>query len=288
MGSMETHLEPGSEIWKFYRSNSIGASDAPIILGDSPYKTPHTLWCEKLGLKESNFTNSAMSRGVILEPFARDWCERELGVDLPAIFLKHKSISFIHANLDGYNIEQGVCVEIKCGSKAEHEDAKLGKSPQKYYAQFQHQLEVTGLKQMFYVSYDGESGVIVEVKRNEDYIRNMLEQERLFWNNVVTFTEPELSDRDYTYRDDQPYMEQLMIYLQNKECAKRWKELEEKSKQKLIEMTTENTTCMQCKISQRTRIGNVDYRQLTTDLNISDDVVSKYRKTASQYWEIRT
>ena len=100
--------------------------------------------------------------------------------------------------------------------------------------------------------------------------------------------EEHLSSNDQRPKDSQGPTHPLMIYLQNKECAKRWKELEEKSKQKLIEMTTENTTCMQCKISQRTRIGNVDYRQLTTDLNISDDVVSKYRKTASQYWEIRT
>jgi putative phage-type endonuclease len=285
---METHLEPGSDSWKFYRSNSIGASDAPIILGDSPYKTPHTLWCEKLGLKESTFTNSAMSRGVTLEPFARDWCERELGVDLPPIFMKHKSISFIHANLDGYNVEQGVCVEIKCGSRVEHEDAKLGKSPKKYFAQFQHQLEVTGLKKMFYVSYDGESGIIVEIRRDDSYIENMIEEEKRFWTHVQNFVEPELSDRDYIKRDDKEYQEQLMIYLHNKKQAKHWKELEEQSKEIVTSMTETNTICNGCKILKRTMPGIVDYKKLTTDLDISPEVVNKYRKQPTSHWMIRT
>jgi predicted phage-related endonuclease len=36
--------------WLEFRKNKIGASDAPIIMETSPWKTPYQLWLEKLSL----------------------------------------------------------------------------------------------------------------------------------------------------------------------------------------------------------------------------------------------
>ncbi len=50
-----------SNEWLELRKNKIGASDAPIIMKVSPWKTPYRLWEEKLGLTEC-VSNQAMKR----------------------------------------------------------------------------------------------------------------------------------------------------------------------------------------------------------------------------------
>ena len=39
-----------SDAWRVWRSQGIGASEAAVIMGRSPYKTPWRWWAEKTGL----------------------------------------------------------------------------------------------------------------------------------------------------------------------------------------------------------------------------------------------
>lgn len=43
------NLLQNTQEWEKFRLQKIGASDAPIIMGVSPWKTPFQLWLEKQG-----------------------------------------------------------------------------------------------------------------------------------------------------------------------------------------------------------------------------------------------
>ena len=87
-------------------------------------------------------------------------------------------------------------VEIKCPNKEDHFRALTKNIPAKYFPQCQHQLAVTGLDGMYYFSFDGKDGVIVEVARDQKYIDEMLEKEREFWNMVLDQRAPDLTEKD--------------------------------------------------------------------------------------------
>ena len=74
------HLQQNTNEWLEFRRNKIGSSDAPIIMGKSPWKTPHQLWEEKMGIKDSFFESQAMRRGKDLEPEARTAFEEQTGL----------------------------------------------------------------------------------------------------------------------------------------------------------------------------------------------------------------
>ena len=72
-------LEQGTPAWLEWRSQGIGASDAPTIMGENPWKRAADLLDEKCGKLKSN-SNAAMVRGSALEPEARRRFEAKVGL----------------------------------------------------------------------------------------------------------------------------------------------------------------------------------------------------------------
>lgn len=172
-----------------FRKNKLGASDAPIILGVSPWCTPLQLYKEKLGLekRESNFQ---MNRGNTLEPIARKFFEDEIGVSVNPKLMMHPKYNWMIANMDGISEIGHVAVEIKCPGKKDHKTAVEGNVPEKYIPQLQHQMEVCGLDWMYYCSFDGKDIVNIKVKRDQDYIDTLISVELKFWHCLQTFDPP--------------------------------------------------------------------------------------------------
>ena len=58
--------------WRLWRSQGVSASEAAIIMGRSPHKTPWRLWAEKTGLVlEQPLDNNPLIRvGIEVEPQA--------------------------------------------------------------------------------------------------------------------------------------------------------------------------------------------------------------------------
>lgn len=186
-----------NESWLEWRRQGIGSSDAGVIMGVSPWRTPHELWQEKVYGNSVQLENSAMSRGKELEDVARRQFEKALGVTVFPRNVVRPAAEWLRASLDGIDMENKVLVEIKCPNKADHSTA-LGKAiPDKYWPQVQHQLLVTGLPGMYYYSFDGDKGVVVEVARDNAYIAAMLEEEQKFWDKVLAKEPPPLTDRDF-------------------------------------------------------------------------------------------
>lgn len=185
---METHLKQGSEAWKVWRRNKITATDCAVIMEISPYKTKDQLLQEKIkGFEQT--PNAWMRKGVELEPIALKKFEEETGLLLFPMVLEHKTIPWMVASMDGVSIEKTEAIEIKCNGKKNHDIAKKGKPVDFHFCQLQHQMEVCELDMIYYYSFNDDEGVIIEVKRDNDFIEIMLEKEYAFWQRLQALNE---------------------------------------------------------------------------------------------------
>ncbi len=173
-------VKQGTKEWLNWRCGLITASDAPIIMQMSPFKKPDQLLNEKYR-RFATVANPYMQRGIDLEPIALQQFEKETGLILFPCVGEHEN-GWMGASFDGMTIEGDLILEIKCPGKKDHQTALDGSIPKKYCAQLQHQLYVSGVQLLYYYSFDGDKGVIIEVEREEEYINIMIEKEREFWN----------------------------------------------------------------------------------------------------------
>lgn len=176
--------------WLEWRKKYIMASDAPIIMGVSPYKkTLYELALEKRGEgKKEKPPTASMKKGVEMEEAILQSFEDYINdsYDILSGQTFHFSPRVIEstlerfrgmgASLDGLSHDGRIGVEIKVANAHNHELASQGKIPEGFYPQLQHQLAVLGHEQMFYVSYfvRTRSLHIVNVKRNDPYIDTLL------------------------------------------------------------------------------------------------------------------
>ena len=277
---MEPYELQRSSEWLAHRRNKVTATNANVIMGYGFGLSIYDIWLDKLGMGKEIEVNERMQRGLTLEPIAREWAEKELGLKFDPTVRNHRTIEYMMASSDGWHAESNTLIEIKTSDKL-HDEVKPY-----YYPQLQHLIETFEVDKILYVSFDGISGRIIEVKRDDEYIDKLLEEEEKFWHCVTSFTEPELSEKDYVKRDDLIYTEKLMIYLNNKKNMEQWKELTEKSRKELIQMTEGPTQCMGCKISETVRSGNIDYKKFLNE-NQLNEKAEKYRKEPIRFWNIR-
>lgn len=128
--------------WLEARRAGIGSSDAPSIMGLSPWATPLDVWLDKTGRGEPVLESAAMRAGTLLEPLALDLAAAELGQTVTphdqSVTLEHPTIPVLRCTPDGY-AEDGWIIECKCTGDAPWEEV-----PIHYAIQVQHQLAVTG------------------------------------------------------------------------------------------------------------------------------------------------
>ena len=179
-----TNLIQGSDEWLEYRKGGLGSSDAPIIMGCSPWMTAEELFKEKIGKKKPKKMTEAMERGHRLEPAARAYYEFKSEIDFIPITVEHPQYPFLRASLDGYNEEFKIILEIKAPGRETHLKALRGEVPEHYRIQCLHQLMVTGANRCDYFSFDGSRGVVVHVYPNAFDILTLREQELHFWECV--------------------------------------------------------------------------------------------------------
>ena len=188
--------------WHEWRSEGIGASDAAVIMKKFPFgKTPRMLWKEKVNCLITPET-PAMSHGKLMEPKARAWFENKMGISVKGdVRVEHPNMRWMRATLDGIDESKKIMVEIKCPyNVANHKRVKkTSEVPDIYFDQLQHQMKVTELDAMWFLSYnhlDEEDSIILEVFRRNSYIDILVEEELLFFNNMINLIPPELTKFD--------------------------------------------------------------------------------------------
>lgn len=283
MNNPERFIQQTDE-WLEFRKNKIGSSDAPVIMGVSPWSTPYKKWLEKLSLTE-NKKSHAMQRGLDLEDKARECFEEMTGLMVFPQVIEHPENNWMIASLDGITIEKDAFVEIKCPGKEDHNCAMSGKIPDKYYPQLQHQLEVCKLEKGYYFSYSEKSkNTLLEVFRDDKYIKKMVELELEFWDCLQNFIPPKLTEKDFVYKNDDVWSaaaaEWAFVNKNMKGLETREKELREV----LISMSNkQNAKGAGIKLVKTIRKGSVDYSSIP---QLQDINLDRYRKEPIEYWKI--
>lgn len=271
----------GTPEWLELRRSKITATDASVIMGASHWKTKVQLYYEKISATKPMSPNERMQRGIDLEPVARELFSIKTGIAVsPAVIVN----GWMMASLDGMSKDGQDIVEIKCPGARDHGTALTGHVPDHYYPQLQHQMTVCGLDSMYYFSFDGHDGVVVEIERNFEYCEKMIEEERKFYQCLLDGTPPEPEESDYVQRDDFTWAE----------CASKWKTItatlkelqvrEQDLRKQLIFLSGESNCrgggISLCEIKRR---GHVDYAQIPELRGVNLD---QYRKATISTWRI--
>ncbi len=178
-------LHQNTPEWHRWRIQGIGASDAPVIMGETAFKTPRTLWSIKTGRTGEGSAGPAARRGRELERFARHAYERQTGIQMEPLCLVHEEFEWMRASLDGLSFDGSTLLEIKCPlSLQDRTSALQGRIPSQYHAQLQHQLEVSGAEEAHYWSFHGKDGILVEIRPDREYAKRLVEAEAAFWHEV--------------------------------------------------------------------------------------------------------
>jgi putative phage-type endonuclease len=291
----EIIMQQNTKTWMQWRRQGIGASDAPIIFGESPYMTPYQLWNQKVfGYEEGDTgSNFVTELGHRFEPMCRADIELGLGYSMQPGCVEHEEFPWIRASLDGYSEENRIFCEIKYVGKEKLELAKEGIVPTAHWIQMQHQFMVTGFPKGIYACYtlnDGKSSIeqMAQVRVDPDpkfITEKLFPKLKVFWDQVRTQTQPVLTDKDVRKVDAASALHTAEVYRQ---LMKKQKELElqiNEVKSELLSLQHGHaiTKIGSITIQTITRKGNVDYGKIP-ELKKLD--LEKYRKPSTMYAKI--
>jgi putative phage-type endonuclease len=175
----------GTSTWHNWRNQGIGASDAPIIMGENPWKSREQLLKEKLNGSIVS-PNAAMARGTVLEPKARSRYERLVGIEVRPVCLQSTLFSWLRASIDGLALDGSSVVEIKCGNSIYEYVASKRQVPKYYFGQLQHILAVTDLSKIDFWGYlPRRPEIHLRIDRDNRYINRLIETEQKFWQEFL-------------------------------------------------------------------------------------------------------
>ena len=277
-------MEQGTPEWHELRRTKIGASDAPVILGISPYKTSYQLWEEKVLGKDQEQT-SGMIRGTLMESQARECFEKLTGITVMPQVALSKEYEWMMASLDGITFDGTTIVEIKCPNKEVHAMAKKGEIPDHYMAQIQHQFCVTKASKGYYFSYNGEDGVLVEVFPDQPRISEIHDAEFDFYLKMLNKEPPALTDKDYVNQSGNKTWELHAQRWVDTHYALKKAELDEEVARKTMLELANGKNCMSDKIKVTRSVcrGAVDYKMVPELIGLN---LEPYRKPPCEKWRL--
>ena len=232
-----------------HRERYVGGSDVPTILGINKYKTQYELAKEKTGLVEKPFiSNEYTDYGNKMEPQIRNYInavnQTHFIVDTVINEDQH-----IRSNVDGVDYKEGILLEIKTHGK-NYNQLVYEAQMQLYMAQLNLKIGWLAMYERpanFDVEFNSDHLKIVEVERDEDFIRKIYDAIETFWIRCEFLKEkPEMDETEYmTIGTD---MDIAIVKLNRvapkllalKEQAEELKKIEEDAKALLYQKMTEN------------------------------------------------
>jgi len=279
-------LHQNTPEWQSWRFGGIGSSDAPVIMGESNFKTPRMLWSIKTGRAPEGGDSPATRRGRALEQCARRAYETRMQMQMEPACLVHDQLDWMRASLDGFSFDGSIVLEIKCPLSGRDQAAlQEGRVPAYYYAQIQHQLEVSRAQEAHYWSFDGATGILVRARPDREYIAWLIEAEAAFWQRVVDnrwseSTEDELDlDADPAWRSAALQYREARIRLDQAT-------IEEQQARKLLEQmaTARRTYGSGVEVLRSFRKGSVEYSSVPELRGVD---LEPYRKAAVEVVKIK-
>jgi putative phage-type endonuclease len=181
----------GTEAWLAFRRNGIGSSDIAVIAGESPFRSPYSLWAEKTGQvipDPSDEQAELFEIGHLMEPVLLELYERRTGRHPKRAHMVrvHRDLPWAFASLDAIAPVRRV-VEAKWTHSGRWGDAGV---PDDVLIQVQWQLFVTGWDVADVVALKAQRPRIVEVPRDQGVIDELVALATGFWRLVETRTPP--------------------------------------------------------------------------------------------------
>jgi putative phage-type endonuclease len=296
-------LNQGSDEWLVWRSKGITASDMPVILGLSPYKTPWQLWAEKIGrINAPDLSNNPnVQRGHRLEDEARLVAEERYDEILLPLCGECAQWDTFRASFDGLDSIM-IPHEFKAPSQKIWDEIKKNGTCSDTYKLYESQVHaqcvVAGVyrgRLMFYLEdgQDMEFEVILTPEREAE----ILQAAKTFWEHVDTNTAPVADpEKDWfipvsgeqkfkwdAYADAWRAQNQRIKALKDK-----LKALSDEQKEYQESLVTIMGPFMQAdvggvKVTRYTKKGSVDYGKFLKDKLLNEDVSSElevYRKAS--------
>ena len=188
--------EQRSPEWFELRRQGITATEAAVIAGLSPYKTPYQLWAEKLGKYEPEPVGAAAIRGILLEGTVADFYEMETGRKLKRSngIVRLKEIPWVMASLDRTIVGEDGLVEIKTSASPRW---SLYPVPPEVVAQVQWQMFVTAAPWVDVAVLLG--GLVFRIERvnaDAEYQRTLYEKALAFMTALASGVPPTLQGED--------------------------------------------------------------------------------------------
>lgn len=279
-------IEQGSAEWHSLRESYIGSSDAPCIMGISPYRSALELWEERMGLRPRQTKTSAMERGHAMEAELRDK-HRPPGEDWFPRVVVSKVYPWMLASLDALTEDGLTAAEFKALKKEHHEAIKRGEPPEYVWCQIQHQLAVLGLNCLLLISRgadDGSDDAMLTVIRDDDYIEELAEKERIFMEHLNNLTPPPMGDGDYMPLGGVHWENLEANIIHAKAQADHWKEQYDRLKAEAWDMAGHrNAKGSRVTITAYEKKGPVNYKAIP-ELNGVD--LDAYRKAPTRQYRI--
>ena len=157
-------LQINTHEWEQARSNYRCASDAPVIMGVSPFKTRTEFLTEKkLGTKKefsSYVQEKILDSGHRIEALAMPFAEGFIGMAhgslQPETLYPVVGVEGDYwASFDGITLAEDIVWECKTLNKDNIEQVKSGQLSPLYYWQLEHQLLVSGAEKVLYTISNG-------------------------------------------------------------------------------------------------------------------------------------
>jgi putative phage-type endonuclease len=271
------------------RLKTVGSSDIPVIMGLSPYSTPIELWKIKTGLTKPSAQNFAQARGVEMEPIARAWFNTRMMLDFQPRVFAHKDVPAFTASVDGYCEKTNQVVEIKFSGARDHGTAKGGKVPEHYLAQCHWQYIVSGAATVYYLSYQENDSVILEVpKPSPETVDKMVKEAARFLELVRTKVQPELTEKDYMIVKSEEHIKIGTEYREKLALLEAVKLEVEEIRTRLIKscevLNHPKVDFGNCIVYKTTKQGSVDYGKIP---NLEGVDLEQYRKPSTEYYTVK-
>ncbi|RTJ20999.1 lambda-exonuclease family protein [Campylobacter jejuni] len=258
------NLEQGSPEWLNFRKGKIGASMVASCVGiKGAFNSKEEARDIILGLKEV-YQNEAMKKGNNYEALIRARVEFLHSVSITPVVLQSLENEMFIASLDGMD-ENGVIYEFKY-SQDEYDFIKRNKKPSdKYYAQVQFQLYISGKEKCIFVAMNKEEEIVeCEVSKDEAY------QEWLV-KNIKQFILDYIMDQKSEYKEleDTKAKNLTIEIIRLENTIKPIKEKLESLKKELIALANgEKARCLDITIYPQSRT-TIDYKGFLEQKNIT-------------------
>jgi len=202
MTTMTIPVKPGTNEWLEARQKGLGASDAAAALGIDEFRTSRKLWEEKQGHITVEETEAMFWGKRLEDTIGRVAAERRgWQIRTPSVMHADSNHPWMMATIDRLILNTDELLEVKnTGYWVGQQFGADGTDdvPFPYLCQVQHQLHVTGRKVANLAALIGGNNLrIFRIPRDEDVIKQVVEQEEEWWEtHMVNDTPPAVVSDD--------------------------------------------------------------------------------------------